>query len=87
MNFAIADWISAGGTFQILLSYKFTFLQEKIFLFSLILAAEAETRYRLFARESVFSYQRLLFTLLQHANEMRSGLKRCVCFEFYLYVA
>jgi histone demethylase JARID1 len=50
VNFAIADWISAG--------------------------AEAETRYRLFARESVFSYQRLLFTLLQHANEMRSGLKR-----------
>lgn len=40
------------------------------------MGAEAEARYRLFARESVFSYQRLLFTLLQHAGEMRSGLKR-----------
>jgi hypothetical protein len=32
---------------------------------------EAEERYRMFARPSVFSHDRLLFTLLRHPNELK----------------
>mmetsp|Transcript_29081 Transcript_29081/g.65358 ORF Transcript_29081/g.65358 Transcript_29081/m.65358 type:complete len:275 (-) Transcript_29081:529-1353(-) len=36
----------------------------------LLRGSEAEQRYRHFARESVFSHQRLLFTLLNHSQDM-----------------
>ena len=37
---------------------------------------EAEERYRGFARESVFSHQRLLFTLLEHHDTVfKNGRK------------
>jgi hypothetical protein len=36
----------------------------------LLRGSEAEQRYRHFARESVFSHQRLLFTLLNHSQDL-----------------
>lgn len=39
----------------------------------LLAGSEAEERYRKFARESVFSHQRLLFTLWQNLDDLKSG--------------
>jgi hypothetical protein len=42
----------------------------------LVSGGHAEERYRMFGRESVFSHQRLLFTLLNHKNHLeRHSLK------------
>jgi hypothetical protein len=37
-----------------------------------VAGGEAEERYRLYARNSVFSHQRLLFTLLHHKTEIEA---------------
>jgi hypothetical protein len=40
------------------------------------MGSQAEEKYRVVARESVFSYQRLLFTLLENKDKLKCGGKR-----------
>mmetsp|Transcript_20408 Transcript_20408/g.29240 ORF Transcript_20408/g.29240 Transcript_20408/m.29240 type:complete len:543 (+) Transcript_20408:93-1721(+) len=47
----------------------------------LLSGGEAEERYRHFGRGSVFSHQRLLFTLLEHRNELNPADMKCLANE------
>lgn len=74
MNFATMDWLPVGSKA----------LSNTLSASCDLLIDEALERYRMFARESVFSTQRLLFTVLKYKSEFHHDRKKYASLVTYL---